>query len=421
MLKNHEAEWVEALFQDLGRPEFESLVAEIDPCLAEIEHLLLNFESWAEEYRVGKPLGLAHFNSQCSIRPEALGLCLIISPWNFPLSLALNPLAAAIAGGNRAILKPSELSNSVSHLLAKLIPQYVSTEICRVELGGADAAQSLLNEKFDFIFFTGSPRVGKIVMQKAAETLTPVALELGGKSPVVFDEPRFFSTAVKRLLWGKFLNAGQICVAPDHVYVSEKNVERFITEATAYLKKAYPQNSKACLGKIVNSAHFHRLQSLLEHQQILAGGEVFEKELKIQPTLVKNPSPHSLLMQEEIFGPILPIIPYCDLDQVITEIRSRPKPLSIYVFSSNKSFIENIKQRTSSGFFVSNDCLLQFSSPYLPAGGVGQSGMGRYHGHKGFELFSNLKSVEQTRLWPDLAFRYPPYKVNKKSLLRRIL
>jgi acyl-CoA reductase-like NAD-dependent aldehyde dehydrogenase len=410
----------ESLYADLGKSAFEAYTTEIGIVLEEISRHLRNLKKWASVKKVGSPL--AAFPSSSYIVPEPYGRSLIIAPWNYPFQLALAPLVGAISAGNCAIIKPSEYSPHTSSLMAQLISQNFDPGHISVINGDASVSQSLLTLQHDIIFFTGSPQIGKIVMKAAAEHLTPVVLELGGKSPCIIDQQTDLKLAARRIVWGKLINAGQTCIAPDYVLVPHAMVSEFASLARTEIKKMYGDNplQNPEYPKIINQQHFNRLSRLLSHS---SEGEKLIADpasLKMEPAIIINPMPESPIMQEEIFGPILPIIPYDSLAEAITFISSRPKPLALYVFSFCRKVQQLLVGQLSAGGICINDTIMHFTNANLPFGGVGNSGIGSYHGKYCFDAFTHYKPVLHRKIWPDIPLRYPPFG-NKLSIVKKIL
>ena len=411
---------VAALNQDLRKPELDSYITEIRVSIQEIDYALKHLKKWAKPRRV--KTSLETFPSVAQIYPDPLGIVLIISPWNYPFALAISPLIGAIAAGNCAVIKPSESTPTVSQVIAEIIQQTFSTTEIAVVEGDATVSQQLLAEKFDHIFFTGGTKIGQLVMEAAAKNLTPVTLELGGKSPCIVDTEIDLEETAKRIAWGKFLNAGQTCIAPDYLLVDKSIKEALITKLQECIVKFYGTNPQTSPDycRIVNERQFNRLQALLKDGDIITGGQTDLEEKYIAPTLITNVSLESELMQEEIFGPILPILDYSNLEDVIAFINQRPKPLALYLFSNNKSKQERILEATSSGGVCINDTIFQVGVIDLPFGGVGPSGMGAYHGKATFDTFSHYKSVLKKSFRFELNVRYPPYG-NKINWIKRLL
>jgi len=418
---SHEADIFAALEQDLNKSRVDAYSSEIGSCLAEISYVLKHLKQWVKPQRVRSswlfPL------SRARILSEPLGLSLILAPWNYPFRLAIAPVIAAMAAGNCVVLKPSELSSHTEALLAKLIAQHFPEHYISVVCGGADCAQDLLQQRFDYIFYTGGPKVGQLVMKAAAAHTTPVTLELGGKSPCIVDENCDISRTAKRIAWGKFLNAGQTCVAPDYLLVHQKVKAKLIEEIYNWIIAFYGERplDSPDYARIINEQHFERLSALLSDGKLVYGGKTEREALYISPTLMEDVPAEAPLMQEEIFGPILPILEFEDLSQAIELINQRPKPLALYIFSSDRQTQQRIIAQTSSGGVCVNDTIIHLSVSSLPFGGVGASGFGRYHGKAGFETFSNTKSVlYQTTLF-DIPQRFPPARPSDLKLLRRLL
>ena len=411
-------QFLQALKADLGKPDLEAYLADISVA-RDINYVLKHLKSWVKPRRVGVPL--EHMPASAKIYPEPLGVVLLISPWNYPVHLAFVPLMGAIAAGNCAILKPSEIAPQTSRVIAELIQSTFDPAYVAVVEGGVESSQALLAEKFDHIFFTGSTHVGKIVMAAAAQHLTPVTLELGGKSPCIVAADADLKTTARRVMWGKFINAGQTCIAPDYVLVDRQVKDEWLVHCQAWLKEFYGEDPAQSpdLARIVSDRHFQRLQGLLSQGDILVGGQTEADKRYIAPTLMENVPMDAPLMQEEIFGPVLPILTYGTLDEAIALINQRPKPLALYLFSRDRATQEQVLSQTSSGGVCLNDVIMHIGVPDLPFGGVGDSGMGAYHGKATFDTFSHYKSVLKRSFWPDLEVRYPPY-ANKLDLVRKV-
>jgi aldehyde dehydrogenase (NAD+) len=406
----------EALKKDLGKSSFESYAAEIGLILEELNYTLKHIKDWCEVKKVKTPLTLLPGKS--AIYPEPYGVVLIISPWNYPFQLCISPLIGAIAAGNKVVVKPSEFTPETSAVTRMIIESVFDKEEVLVVEGGVDKTQSLLKQKFDYIFFTGSTQVGKIVMKAAAEHLTPVTLELGGKSPCFIEASANIDISAKRCAWGKFLNAGQTCVAPDYVLIPRKLQDEFIQRLNFHIKKFYGEKPEASddFPRIVNENHFDRLISLIDSKKLAIGGGSNKAHKFIEPTIMKDVTWEDKIMQDEIFGPILPIIPYDDESEALTKILSRPKPLAFYVFSENDEEKQKIISKMSFGGACINDTIVHLTNPNLPFGGVGMSGTGSYHGKKSFETFTHYKSVFEQRTKVDIPVRYPPYAGKLKWL-----
>jgi len=420
MLSEHEAELLQALQKDLGKSHAEGWLTELGFLHSDIRHTCKNLAKWIKPTKVSQPL-LA-WPGRSKLQPEPLGVVLIIGAWNYPLQLLLSPLVAALAAGNCALVKPSELAPQTAALLERLLLDYLAADAIQIVTGGADTAQHLLALQWDHIFYTGGGRVGRIVMRAAAEYLTPVTLELGGKSPAVVLADADLAVAAKRIAWGKWINAGQTCIAPDYILVDETVkdalVKHLLDAIQAFFGEAIDQAED--YGRIVNSEHCRRLAGYLEPvaANILFGGEVDVAERYIQPTLVEVTDVNTPLMQEEIFGPILPIIGVKNLAEAEQFIRQRDKPLALYGFSKSARQLQHLTEHTHAGNQCNNDTLMFMLNPELPFGGVGPSGMGRYHGKFGFTTFSHMKAVMTRPFWSDPSFRYPPYTSFKQKLLR---
>ncbi|NEU72074.1 aldehyde dehydrogenase [Hassallia byssoidea VB512170] len=410
---------LEALQADLKKPEFEAYATEV-LVYKEIDSAIKDIKNWTQPKKA--PVSLDFFPASARIYPEPLGVVLIISPWNYPLQLIISPLVGAIAAGNCAILKPSELAPHTSRVLTEIISKSFDPAYITVLEGGVETSQQLLAEKFDHIFFTGGTAVGKIVMEAAAKHLTPVTLELGGKSPCIVDDDINLEQTARRITWGKFLNAGQTCIAPDYLLVDKKIKDNLLAGIQKCLKEFYGDNPATSpdYARIINQKHFDRLVNLLKDGKIIVGGESNSSESYIAPTVIDKVSSADAVMQEEIFGPILPVIEYTDIGEAIALINSRPKPLALYLFSQNKNLQKQVCQQTSSGGVCINHTIIQFGVSSLPFGGVGESGIGSYHGKASFDTFSHYKSVLHKPFLLDVKWLYPPYK-GKLSLLKRIL
>jgi aldehyde dehydrogenase (NAD+) len=412
----HENELMDALKSDLNKSDFESYSTEIGVVLEEIRFTLRHLRAWTRPKRVKTPL--THIGSKSYLFSEPYGVALIISPWNYPFQLAFAPLIGAIAAGNCAIIKPSELTPKTSELMAKMINDIFSEEYISVLIGGVEASTALLNEDVDYIFFTGSVPVGKIIMDVASKNLTPVTLELGGKSPCIVHDDAKIQLAAKRIAWGKYMNAGQTCIAPDYLYLHENIKDEFLHHLKDAIQELYGENplKNENFTCIVSEKHFNRLRSFLTNGSLYTGGNTNQEMLMIEPTVLTNITWNDAIMQDEIFGPILPVIEYSNLDEVINGIRQHPKPLSLYLFSESPTVQEEILHNVSFGGGCINDTVYHFVSPYLPFGGVGNSGIGAYHGKGSFDTFSHVKSVlKQTTLF-DLPFRYPNVKNGLKKI-----
>jgi len=409
----------DALYADFKKPKFETLMAETQFVLAELKSVCKYLKLWSRPERV--PGSLLNFPSSSWIFKEPYGTVLIMAPWNYPFQLSIMPLISAIAAGNTVVLKPSEFTPHTSALLKKLVATVFNESHAVVIEGDLPVSQQLLAEKWDYIFFTGSTKVGKIVYESAAKNLTPVTLELGGKSPCIVDETALISQAAKRIVWGKFLNAGQTCIAPDYILVQRSVKDSLIKELSKTITSFYGTDVEASsdLARIVTRDHYNRLLGLLAEEDIVFGGERNDKDNFLGPTLLNEPTPDSRIMQEEIFGPVLPIISYDKEEDITPWILAQGKPLAAYIFSRRSSFQDRILKRYSFGGGVINDTLIQISNKELPFGGVGQSGIGTYHGKRSFMAFSHQKSVVKRGTWLDIPLRNPPYTL-PLSILKKI-
>ena len=419
-IQRQEKDIYKALNNDLRKSSFESMTSETVLVEKEIGKMIQMLPLWNRPYRAKS--SLINFPSKDYIISEPYGNTLIISPWNYPFQLAITPLVGAIAAGNTVVLKPSEFAPHTATVIQSIIEAVFDEGHVAVVKGDASTATMLLKKKWDYIMFTGSTAIGKIIAKAAAEHLTPMTLELGGKSPCIVDESAPISITAKRLVWGKFLNCGQTCIAPDYLLVQEKIKDQLTQELILYIKKYFGENQQdsADYGRIAHQKHFSKLKTTLANQNVIYGGQTDEKEFFFGPTLVNNPALDSKLMQEEIFGPILPIISYQNEDEIHEILQNRERPLAFYVFSKRKKFIDKLFQRYSFGGGVANDSIIQFANDNLPFGGVGHSGMGAYHGKYSFKNFSHEKPVIKRSFWFDLPGRYAPYP-KSLSLLKFLL
>ncbi len=398
---------VQAAKDDLGRPEFEGYF-EIG-VRAELSYVLKRLKKWMKPQKVNLPI--AQLPGSAWVQPEPLGSVLIIGPWNYPFQLVISPLIGAIAAGNCAIVKPSELAPATSKVVAELIESTFSPEYVAVQEGGVEASRSLLAQKFDHIFFTGSTRIGQIVMEAAAKHLTPVTLELGGKSPCIVDSDIKLEVAVRRIVWGKFLNAGQTCVAPDYVLVHRDIRPAFVDALKTTIEETYGEDPSQSpdFSRMVSDRQFERVVGLLGDEEIVVGGQSDRERKFIAPTVLDNVAWDAPIMEEEIFGPVLPVLEYEKVEDAIAFINSKPKPLALYLFTNSKSLEKQVLSSTSSGGVCINDTVLHLAIWGMPFGGVGNSGIGAYHGKTSFDTFSHAKSVLKKPFWLDLDWRYPPY------------
>jgi aldehyde dehydrogenase (NAD+) len=421
MLEEREAEFLDALAADLGKPRLEGWATDLGIVINEIDHALRHLAGWMRPERVWTPL--AQRPGRAAIHREPFGVVLVIAPWNYPVHLLLLPMVGALAAGNAAVGKPSEVTANTSAALARIVPEYLDRDCIAIVEGGVPETQALLAERLDYVFYTGNGRVGRVVMEAAAKHLTPVTLELGGKSPVIVDEAANIEVAARRIAFGKFLNAGQTCIAPDYVLVARDRGDELVQQIGRAIRDFYGPDPAASpdYARIVNDAHFRRLEKLLADGTPAVGGGTRAEERYIAPTVLRDVSPDAEVMTEEIFGPILPVLSVADADEAIEFVNERDKPLALYLFSESDTVQRRVLERTSSGGACVNATMMHVTVPELPFGGVGPSGMGAYHGKAGFDVFSHRKSVlvKSTRLDPKLA--YPPYTKVKERLVRRFL
>jgi aldehyde dehydrogenase (NAD+) len=416
----YEREIIKALYDDFKKPEFEAILTETSYILGELKSTIKNIHNWSKPEMVFP--SLLNFPSTDYIYKEPYGKVLVIAPWNYPYQLALSPLIAAVAAGNQVVIKPSELTPNTSKIIAKIISETFEKNHVECIEGGIEVSQQLLAPRWDYIFFTGSVSVGKIVAKAAAEHLTPVTLELGGKNPCIIDNSANIKLAAKRIVWGKFLNAGQTCIAPDYILVHENVKAKIIENIIAEITNAYGENPEfsADYPRIINDKNWKRLTAMLENESILFGGKTTIEDCYIAPTLLDNSSLESIVMKDEIFGPILPILSYKTEEDLHRVISIYEKPLSLYVFSENKSFSKKIIRNYSFGGGCINDTMIHFANKRLPFGGVGHSGIGAYHGKLSFAVFTHHKSVVKKANWLDMPLRYAPYN-GKLNMIKRLL
>lgn len=418
-LLEHEEELNAALLADLNKAPAESYFTETGMVLEELRFQLKHFEKWARPRRVTTPL--AQFPSRGELLPEPYGCVLIMAPWNYPVQLCLIPLVGAIAAGNCAVVKPSAYAPASSAAIAKLLGEIFPPEFVAVVEGGRAENQALLEQKFDYIFFTGSPAVGREVMAAGAKNLTPVTLELGGKSPVIVDSTADIPLAARRIAFGKVLNAGQTCVAPDYLLLHRSVKDAFVREYRRALEEFFPGGDYEELPCIVNDKHFRRASFLLAEQRVLIGGETDATRRFIAPTLLDETDPAAPVMQEEIFAPILPMLCWQEREEVVRFVQSRPKPLALYLFTRDREMEGAVFDRCSFGGGCVNDTIVHLACSGLPFGGVGNSGMGSYHGKQSFDTFTHYRSVLKKANWLDLPMRYHPYSGEKLRWIKRFL
>lgn len=420
-IEKYETEISDALKSDLGKSETEGFMCEIGLAKTEISYLLKNLKKFASKQRVKTPL--AQFASKSYRIAVPYGNVLIMSPWNYPFLLTVEPLTDAIAAGNTAVLKPSAYSPATSEIIEKIISETFPEEYVSVITGGRKENAALLEKKFDFIFFTGSTSVGKTVLRNAAENLIPAVLELGGKSPCIVDSEAKIPLAAKRIVFGKYLNCGQTCVAPDFVLCHKSVKDEFIAEVKKQISAQFGENplENENYGKIVNEKHFDRVLGLIDPEKLAFGGGSNREKLKIEPTVLDDVSWNDAVMQEEIFGPIMPIITFEHRDEIYPVLKNRPKPLAFYIFTEDKVFADELIRKLPFGGGCVNDVIIHLATSEMPFGGVGESGMGSYHGKEGFKAFSHTKSIVDKKTWLDLPMRYQPYSEKTKKLLNIFL
>lgn len=416
----HENEIVSALKADFNKPEFETVVTETSYVISDLKYTIKNISNWAKPERVF-PF-ILNIPSSDTIYKEPYGKVLVIAPWNYPFQLALCPVIAAVAAGNQVVLKPSELTPNTAAIIQKIIAAIFPINHVEVIQGDAEVATQLLAQRWDYIFFTGSVAVGKIVAKAAAANLTPVTLELGGKNPCIVDETANLQLAAKRIVWGKFINAGQTCIAPDYILVHQKSKNKFIEFLKAEITSAYGENPEISpdFARIINTKNWTRLVEMIDETKIIFGGKYNNETNYLAPTLIEENNLESLIMKDEIFGPLLPILTYTDESEIEAIITKYEKPLGFYIFSERKKFCDAIIAKYSFGGGCINDTMIHFSNKKLPFGGVGHSGIGAYHGQLSFDIFSHHKGVVKKATWIDLPLRYAPYK-GKLASVKKIL
>lgn len=420
-IQKHEVDIHAAIKKDLGKSKYESYMCEVGMVLSEISHMISHTRRYAGERRVLTPL--AQYVSRSFEKPVPYGTVLIMSPWNYPFMLTIEPLVDALAAGNTCVVKPSAYSPATSEVITKILKECFPSKYVAVVNGGRAENSCLLEQKFDYIFFTGSQNVGKEVLRKAAEHLTPVTLELGGKSPCIVDETANIKLAAKRIVFGKFLNCGQTCVAPDYLYCHEAVKDKLLEEIKKQVQKQYgkqPLNNKN-YGKIINEKHFERVSSLIAKEKVIIGGHVRRETLQIEPTVLSDVTWNDAVMQEEIFGPILPVLTYTSLDDLFERINEKQHPLAAYFFSQDQTAIKQFTSVLAFGGGCINDTIIHLATSNLGFGGVGESGMGAYHGKIGFDTFSHKKSMVDKKTWLDLPMRYQPYNRIYHWLVRMFL
>lgn len=419
LLEDNSEQLLAALAADLGKPAAEGWVTDIGFTIGEIKLLQKNLRKWTRPERVATPIVALPGSSHRVAEP--LGVVAIISPWNYPIQLLLSPAAGAIAAGNSVVLKPSEIAPHTSTVITELIHRYLDPDAVQVIEGGVAETTELLAQKFDHIFYTGNGRIGRVVMEAAAKNLTPVTLELGGKSPTIVDATANLRVAARRIAWGKFLNAGQTCIAPDYLLVDKKVASAFVGELRVAIKEFYGDDPKQSgdYARIVNGHHFNRLASMLESGSAVIGGETDANTKYIAPTVLADVNISAPVMQDEIFGPILPMIEIDNVAEAIAFINAKPHPLALYVFSEDDRAIDAVIERTTAGGVTVNGTILHISNPNLPFGGVGESGMGAYHGKSSIDIFQHRKPVLRKSTKVDPSIAYPPYTDKKMKLIRK--
>lgn len=421
MLIDNQEHIIDALVADLGKPRFEAYTTEVGFLLSEIEHTIKHLAKWMKPTRVKSSMVVQPATSK--IYHDPLGVALVIGAWNYPLQLSVGPAIGAISAGNCVVIKPSEVSQNTSTLIHALLPQYLDADCIRVVEGGIPETTDLLEQKWDYIFYTGNGTVGRIIMAAAAKNLTPVTLELGGKSPTIVDETADIEVTARRIIWGKFTNSGQTCVAPDYVLVHERVHDELLAALKNAIVEFYGSDAKSSpdYGRIINERHCNRLIALLDGSTIAHGGEHDVSERFIEPTILTDVTGDSPVMAEEIFGPILPLIKVSSIDEAIDFVNDRPKPLALYVFAKDKARAKKVIRHTSSGGGAINHVWMHLAVPGLPFGGVGESGMGAYHGQHSFEIFSHQKSIIDKPTFVDPSLVYPPYGDFQKNVIKRLL
>ena len=418
LLKNEELLY-DSIYKDFGKSKFDTFTTEISFVLKDINYFLKNLNSLAKPKKVRT--NLANQLGSSKIYPEPLGCTLVIGAWNYPYQLSLSPVVAALAAGNTCILKPSEIAENTMKAMAKIINENFPKEYFYVAEGGIEETTEILKLKFDKIFFTGSPKVGQIIYEAAAKHLTPVTLELGGKSPAIVTSSANFEVAAKRIVWGKFLNAGQTCVAPDYILVDEKVKDSFLDSLQSYIQKFNYHSESENYTQIINQRNFDRLVNLIDQEKVYFGGKTDAAKRYIEPTIMHDVTWNDKVMQEEIFGPILPVLTFKNFNEALLQIAAYEKPLSAYLFSDNSEEKEEFTSKISFGGGCINDVVMHLSNDYLPFGGVGNSGIGNYHGKYGFDAFSHQKAVLDRATWGEPDLKYPPYNDKKLNWIKKLL
>lgn len=420
-MESHKDEVMAAIKKDLGKGEQEAYMCEYGLSLSELSYMKRHTKKYAKDRRMATPL--TNFAARSFVKPMPYGNVLIMSPWNYPILLSIEPLIDAISAGNTVILKPSAYSPNCSKVLSDIIKDAFDPEYVTVVEGGREENQFLLDQKYDFIFFTGSQAIGRMVMSKAAANLTPVSLELGGKSPCIIDRSANIKLAAKRIVWGKYLNCGQTCVAPDYVLVHESVKDAFVEAVKEAIPKQFGQDplNSDDYGKIINQKHFDRITGLIDFDKVVFGGNSNPETLKIEPTVMDNVTYEDAVMQEEIFGPIMPIITFTSVGDVIRKVNAGAHPLALYIFANDKSVISKVTSECIYGGGCINDTVVHLACSTMGFGGVGESGTGAYHGKVGFETFSHHKSIVDKKNWIDIFMRYQPFNKIKLSMVKMFL
>ena len=421
MLQENADQFAEALATDLGRGPEEAWLYDIGFSITEIELMIKNLKKWTEPRKVSTPMVSLPGSSHRV--PQPLGVVLVIAPWNYPIQLLVIPVAGAIAAGNAVVMKPSEVSSATSALLGKLVPQYLDNDAIAIVEGAVSETTQLLAEKFDHIFYTGNGTVGRIVMRAAAENLTPVTLELGGKSPTIVDKSANLAIAGRRIAWAKYVNAGQTCVAPDYVLAHDSIADKLVEEICKSIKNFYGDDPRQSsdFARISSPRHFSRLDAMLASGNIAIGGQTDEQDRYISPTVLVDVKASDAVMQEEIFGPILPVLAVQSIDDAIDFVNARPHPLALYVFAEDQKVNDKVVASTTSGGVTVNGTIFHMTGPFLPFGGVGESGMGAYHGRAGVDTFQHLKPVLKRSTRVDAPLAYPPYTKRKFAILKKFI
>ena len=418
LIKNEDLLY-EAIYEDFGKSKFDTFTTEISFVLKDIDYFLKNLKSLSKPKRMRT--NLANQLGSSKIHSDPLGCTLVIGAWNYPYQLSLSPMVAALAAGNTCILKPSEIAENSMKAMAKIINENFPKEYLFVAEGGVEEITEILKLKFDKIFFTGSPKVGQIIYEAAAKHMTPVVLELGGKSPAIVTSSANFEVAAKRIVWGKFLNAGQTCVAPDYILVDEKVKDSFLDSLKSYIQKFDYQPGSEQYTRIINDRNFERLVKLIDQDKIFYGGKTDASIKYIEPTILQNVTWDDAVMQEEIFGPILPVLTFKNFNEALLQIAEHEKPLSAYLFTDDSEEKENFVSKISFGGGCINDVVMHLSNDNIPFGGVGNSGIGNYHGKFGFEAFSHQKAILDRATWGEPDLKYPPYTDKKLEWIKKLL